>query len=142
MYFRTARLASTSRLKLLAGLPMFQGLGEAELRRVDALVCPVQLRAGHVLTRQGSHGREAFLVVSGAADVEINGRTVARVGPGEVIGELALLGARRRTATVTALTQMEVLVMDREQFAGLLADRRIAERVDEVARVRQSAPAR
>jgi CRP-like cAMP-binding protein len=77
-------------------------------------------------------GREVFVVVSGIADVSIDRRTVARVGPGEPIGEMALLESVPRSATVTALTPMRVLVLDPGQFAELLGNPRIDQTIHEM----------
>jgi CRP-like cAMP-binding protein len=95
--------------------------------------------AGTVLIRQGQFGREASIVTSGVADVSIDGWTVARVGPGEPLGELALLEGTRRCATVTALTPMSVLVMDPRQFADLASNPRIAQHLVEVQHRRRGA---
>ena len=137
-----SRLATTSRLRALGRLAIFADLSPADLRRLDPLMCAVHRRAGQVLTRQGCVGREAFVVVSGTADVQVEGRTVGRLGPGDVIGELALLTGEPRNATVTALTDMELLVLDRSQFAELLRDERVAGRIAAAARIRRRVPAR
>jgi CRP-like cAMP-binding protein len=128
-----------SELTRLRRLALFADLPAAELRHVDALTCEVSVPAGTVLIRQGQFGREAFIVTSGVADVSVDGWTVARVGPGEPLGELALLEGTRRCATVTALTPLSVLVMDPRQFADLASDPRIAQQLDEVRRRRRAA---
>ena len=141
MVLNRSRVASTGRLRALARLAIFSDLSPGELRRLEPLMCAVHRPAGQVLTRQGCIGREAFVVVSGTADVQVEGRTVGRLGPGEVIGELSLLTGEPRNATVSALTDMELLVLDRSQFAELLRDERIAGRVAAAARVRRRVPA-
>jgi CRP/FNR family transcriptional regulator, cyclic AMP receptor protein len=133
--------APASRLALLRKLAVFADLGDADLRRVDALACEITVARGRTLARQGEVGREAFVVADGVADVQVDGRTIARVGPGEVLGERALLADEPRSATVATLTDLTVLVMDRAQFAELLADPRIAERVTAAARQRHATTA-
>lgn len=117
---------------MLRTLSLFAGLSDADLRQVDALTCDVDVAPGTVLTKQGQVGREVFVVVSGIADVSIDRRTVARVGPGEPIGEMALLESVPRSATVTALTPMRVLVLDPGQFAELLGNPRIDQTIHEM----------
>jgi CRP-like cAMP-binding protein len=129
----------TSELTRLRRLALFADLPAAELRHVDALTCEVNVPAGTVLIRQGQFGREAFVVSSGVADVSVDGWTVARVGPGEPLGEQALLEGSRRSATVTALTPMSVLVMDPRQFADLASNPRVAQHLDEVQERRRGA---
>jgi CRP/FNR family transcriptional regulator, cyclic AMP receptor protein len=114
-----------SRLAMLRELSMFAGLSDAELRRVDALTCEIEVPAGTVLMKQGQVGREVFIVARGVADVAVDGRTIARVGPGEPLGEAAVLACAPRSATVTALMSMGVLVLDPGQFADLLGNPRI-----------------
>lgn len=121
-----------TRLAMLRELPMLAGLSDAQLRTVDALTCEIEVPAGTVLTKQGQIGREVFIVATGIADVEVDGRTVARVGRGEPLGEMALLEGAPRSATVTALTPMRVLVLDPGQFADLLGNPRIDQSIHEV----------
>ena len=121
-----------SRLARLRQLSLFAELPDGDLRRVDSLTCEITVPAGTTLIRQGQVGREAFVVANGVADVSVDGWTVARVGVGEPLGEMALLEGGRRTATVTALTPMNVLVMDPRQFGDLLSNPRIVTALDQV----------
>ena len=67
-------------------------------------------------------GREAFVIRTGSATVRRNGKKVTTLGPGAVVGELSLLDRGPRTATVTADTECELLVIDQRHFAGVLQD--------------------
>jgi len=80
----------------------------------------VHLAAGRNLCEQGTIGREAFVIVGGKAEVRRNGRKVATLGPGDCVGELALLDHGPRTATVTAVEDIDVLVLGAREFAGLV----------------------
>jgi CRP-like cAMP-binding protein len=71
---------------------------------------------------QGQPGREAFVIVDGRATVKVGDIEVATVGPGDHVGELALLDGGPRTATVTAATDMTVLVISQRAFFALLDD--------------------
>lgn len=75
---------------------------------------------GTELTKQDHSAREAFVVTEGSVVVKRNGRKVADLGPGSIIGELGLLDKGPRTATVTAQGPVEVLVLGPREFAGLL----------------------
>lgn len=131
--FHTVREdAPRSRLVALRRLSFLTTLSDAELRHVDALTCEVDVEPGTAFIKQGQIGREAFVVTAGEADVAIDGVSVARIGPGEVLGEMALLADAPRSATVTALTPMRVLVMDRGQFADLVRDPHFAKSLFEV----------
>jgi hypothetical protein len=69
-----------------------------------------RLRTGRVLTKQGDPGDELFLVLDGVLSVEVDGRVLAELGPGAIIGERAFLEGGRRTSTVRALTPVKLAV--------------------------------
>ena len=75
---------------------------------------------GEQLTEQGGFGREFFVVLSGSARCEVDGRQIRTFSSGSFFGELALLAGGPRSATITAETPMELLVLDRGDFRMLL----------------------
>jgi hypothetical protein len=95
---------------------------EDELTKVvlgtDARFERRRFSTGETLVRQGDPGREMFLILDGAFDVDIDGETVARVGAGAVVGELALLGDGRRQATLRAAGPARVAVLGPEHVQG------------------------
>lgn len=109
-----------SKLALLRRVEIFRGCSEPELRRLascwDLMTCP----AGRVLVTEGQRGSEAFVLASGTADVTIGGQRIAQIGPGAVIGEMALLDNGTRAATVTLTSEAELLVIEVRQFSALL----------------------
>ena len=114
------------RAAMLRELPLFAAFSDKDMARVDQRLTDVEVPAGEVLTKEGSVGREAFIIVSGEARVEIRGNTVATLGSGECFGEMALLDLEGRTATVTAETPMHLLAMSPSDFAALLEEPRIS----------------
>jgi CRP-like cAMP-binding protein len=114
--------AKIERYEWLRVLTPFGELTPAQLRRVDQLVTPMEVPAGTQLVAEGAAARQVFVIVSGRAEVTIAGRHVATLGPGDVIGEMALLDRQPRSATVTASEPMQVLVADPRGFAALLAE--------------------
>ena len=90
---------------------LFCDCSENELRLIASLLTEVWLTAGRVLTRQDTVGSECFIILSGHTVVEHNGALVGHAVAGSVVGELALMGAITRTATVTAATDVQLLVM-------------------------------
>lgn len=109
--------ASTDRL---AKIPLFEHLSAKQLAVVDALVTTMDVASGRELIRQGEVGREFFLVVDGTAEVRYDGELIATRGPGTFVGETALLLERPRNATVVAVTDMTVEVIDQKAFRRLL----------------------
>lgn len=68
------------------------------------------LQTGETITEQGEYGDELFLIVDGVFDVEVDGETVAEVGPGAIVGERAILEGGVRTSTVRARTPARVAI--------------------------------
>ena len=100
-------------LERLGALPMFGGCTNKELRDIARIVDELQVESGRVLMSQGDAGQEAFVIEEGTAEVVRDGQLLATVGPGSYVGELALIDAGPRSATVTATTPMRVLVIGR-----------------------------
>jgi CRP-like cAMP-binding protein len=114
---RGQRSDAAERLRSVA---FFEGFTDAELDRVAALADPVEAEADAELTDQGRPGQEAYVIIEGRAGVYVSGAQIAEVGPGELVGEMALIDHRPRTATVRALTPMKLLSFDAHQFRRLL----------------------
>lgn len=82
----------------------------------------VQVQAGGVITREAVPAGRMYVVVDGKAAVTVRGAAVGRIGPGEFIGEMALLEHNPRSATVTAITPMRLLAIDPGDFGLLLRE--------------------
>ncbi|HXG25711.1 MAG TPA: cyclic nucleotide-binding domain-containing protein [Candidatus Binatia bacterium] len=108
--------------ELLKGVSLFASISPKELDEVERLADTVELPAGKVLMRQGEHGTEMFVLASGSVKVERNGREIARLGPGEVVGEMSLLSEGPRLATVTTLEPTTAIVIGHREFHTLIAD--------------------
>ncbi len=104
----------------LAKVSLFAGADRKELREIAKATTEMKVAAGAEFVRQGDSGREAFIVVDGQAQVTVDGNEVATVGPGDTVGEMALLDKGPRSATVTALEPMTLLVLDPREFKGLM----------------------
>lgn len=104
----------------LSRLEFFEGFSTDELAKVRGMAEEVSAEAGATLMEQGDVGREMFVVCSGQASVIVNGHRVASVGPGAALGEMALLELRPRSATVKAVTDLELLSFDNKRFHKLL----------------------
>jgi CRP-like cAMP-binding protein len=106
--------------KSIAAVPMFEFCSAQELEELDRLVDEVTIPAGEPLIKEGDSGAEFFIVESGRCAVSVNGKQVAEIGPGGYFGELALIGEARRDAQVTAIENMDVIVIGRREFQTLL----------------------
>ena len=111
----------------LRSIPLFEGSSTKELAEIDTLATEDHAESGEVLIREGRPGRETFIILEGEAIVTVGARLIARLGPGDFFGEMALLGRRKvRTATVTSITPMRMLVLDPRQLSALLQIDRVA----------------
>lgn len=110
----------TNVLDTLAQLDLFSDLSKKELKSVEKLMTPTAIKAGTEFIVEGEVGREAFIILEGSASVWRRGRLVATVEAGTVLGEMAVLTGISRTATVKAETDLELRVLVRREFLGLL----------------------
>jgi CRP-like cAMP-binding protein len=101
-------------------MPLFSTLSRRQLAQVTDFTVPDELPAGSVLTRQGAAGGIAYILASGQAEVIRGGRRLALLGPGDVVGELSLIDGKPRSATVKAVTDLEVLEIDARDLTRLL----------------------
>jgi CRP-like cAMP-binding protein len=104
----------------LRQLPVFSSLPKRTLTLADSLLTPVAFEDGDVICAEGELGRQAFIIVSGTAVVSRGDEVIATVGPGDLVGELALLGDGRRTASVTAIEPVSAYVMSAQEFNSVL----------------------
>jgi CRP-like cAMP-binding protein len=100
----------------LEGVGVFSGLSKKELGKLAQWADEVSVSAGHALASQGEFAHEFFVIEEGSAEVTQNGERIAELGPGEFFGEIGLLETERRTATVVATTEMELIVMFQREF--------------------------
>jgi CRP-like cAMP-binding protein len=115
-------MASKDHLTHLANLPLLSACSQRELQKVARVTDEVTVEANATLMEQGQLAREAFVIVSGTAEVRRDGTKVAVVGAGECVGELALLDHQPRSASVVALEPMTLLVIPSTAFTALLDD--------------------
>jgi hypothetical protein len=137
---RRAVLPDPGRSALLRAIPMFQPMGQPAFELVVGRLIPIASPAGATPIRQGDEGDRFYVVEDGEAVVTVDGREIARLGPGDHFGEIALLRDVPRTASVVARTELHLLALEREDFlaavtgsrpvadaAGEVVDRRLAE---------------
>lgn len=124
-------------LALLSKAPLFADFSEEELKRVVDLSEPARFEAGEVIVDQGDPGVECFIIESGTASVYVRGDYVATSAPGSMIGEMALIDHRPRTATVVADTDLLAARFDSNAFRVLLEEMpKASERIFQILRDR------
>lgn len=106
----------------LAAVRLFATCGKKELRAIAKTAKLSNVRADTTIITEGEEGNTMYVILTGTARVSRNGRKLATAGPGDSFGELALLSKGPRTATVVALSNMEVAIITRRQLSSLLED--------------------
>lgn len=120
MKFRTK--TKDAKLELLGGVPLFSACTKKDLARIASLADEIEVPKGRVLIRQGEPGWECFVIVEGRAKATMRGRRTTRLGPGSFFGEMSLLDGGPRSATVTAETDLSLLVLSSRNFFSLIDD--------------------
>jgi len=127
----------SERVEVLSKVPFFDGFEAQDLRRVVDLSDEVVVGAGSVVVDQGDPGTDCFVIVQGQASVYVRGEHVACSGPGSMVGEMALVDHRPRSATVVADTDLDLLRFDSNAFRTLLEEMpKASERIMTVLRSR------
>ncbi len=115
-------LRKNAKIELLKRVPLFERCSKSELQRVAALADEVSLPADRKLTREGEPGREFVVLVEGRVEVRRKGRLLRELSTGDFLGEIALVAEVPRTATVTTLGPVTILLMTARNFQTLLRE--------------------
>jgi diguanylate cyclase (GGDEF)-like protein len=112
--------------KLLATVPLFRDLAAEELDLLAAKTHKVAYPSGETIVEIGDPGRSLYLLTEGEVQVVYPSRNsdfeLARLGPGDFFGEMALLNEKPRSATVRALTPVSLLMLDKSDFRRVVSD--------------------
>jgi CRP-like cAMP-binding protein len=113
-------LRRNQKVELIRKAPLFAHCSKRELEEIAQIADEIDLREGKEMTRQGSRGREFFVLLEGDADVKKDGRRINTLGAGDFFGEIALVSDTPRTATVIATSSVRALVITDRSFKRLL----------------------
>jgi len=95
----------------IRAIPLFAGLSDDDAGRLAGVASVVELEAGTTLTQEGEFGHALFAIEDGSADVLADGRLIRTVGPGDVVGEIAVLASGRRTATIVTTSPTRLIAL-------------------------------
>jgi MFS family permease len=112
----TAFALPVRQLALLRDISIFSPLPQAQIERLARELVPVHAAARDTVVREGDAGDRFFVVDSGELEVTVDGTRVRTLGPGDHFGEIALLRDVPRTATVTAVGEVNLYALDRDEF--------------------------
>jgi serine/threonine protein phosphatase PrpC len=113
--------ASTiARIDVLRRIPLFEHLTYRELNEVLAIAQTQAFPAGATVVREGESGGDLFVVLDGEVTVEQHGLTIAVVGPGGHFGEMGLVDAGPRSASVRVRAPMRAMIIHRDAMLALM----------------------
>jgi MFS family permease len=120
-------------LSLLRSIPIFTPLSGPSVEQLAGRLVPLRVDAGTVIVREGDAGDRFYVVAEGEVEVSAEGGVLSKLGPGDSFGEIALIRDMPRTATATALSNVFLYALEREDFLGAVtghaASAQAAERV-------------
>ena len=109
-----------ARIDHLRRVPLFSDCTDEELRRIADISRTVEAPAGTIVTQMGTPGDSFFFIIDGRVSVQTPVGIGDPLRPGDFFGEMSLLDGEPRSATVTATTDLRLLVVDRSHFWRLL----------------------
>ena len=116
-----AKFKKSDKTEALKRIPIFSDLSKKELGFLAQLTTEMVFWEGTDLVKQGEMGREAMMLMSGTATVRRNGRKIAELSSGDVLGEMSLINRAPRNATVTASSEVTVFLMNSREFSSVVA---------------------
>ena len=113
-------LGKDGKVELIRKIPLFSKLSKRNVEEVAHIADELDLPKGKVMAQEGDRGREFFVLLEGEANVTKGDRSINTMKEGDFFGEIALVTKMPRTASVTATTDVRVLVITERDFNALL----------------------
>jgi voltage-gated potassium channel len=121
---------------MVARVPLFADLAAADIADIMRLMRAQTAEPGDVIVRRGEPAHSMYFLAVGEVDIDLKDKRV-RLQAGHFFGEIAVLRRARRSGTVTAVTRVNLLILDAQDLHALMErDPRIAERIHATARTR------
>jgi len=123
---------------MISRVPLFAELDAAEISDIMELLRAQVAEPGEVIVREGDAAHSMYFIAAGEVEIAFKGKRASlRIGVGQFFGEVAVLRRARRSATVTALSRTNLLVLDAHDLHALMQrDTRIATRIKDVVEKR------
>jgi len=126
----------------LKAIPLFSHLSDEEANRLSAFATETSAAEGQILMKQGDYAVELIAIEEGTADIIQDGKKIASLGPGDLIGEMALFNHEPRNADAIATSPMRLLKLTHWEIRRMSDEtvERIREVVDQRAQAGVSDP--
>lgn len=122
----------------LGEIPLFAGLNDDTLETIRSTALFIGAHPGYKIVRQGQSARDLYVIESGEVEVVRDGDVLAMLGVGEVFGEMALLGADKRSADVVAKGVVSLVTMSAHDYRAIVAEHpEVEQRLQELAESRR-----
>jgi CRP/FNR family transcriptional regulator, cyclic AMP receptor protein len=121
----------------LKAIPIFSQLSDDEANRLAAFATETSIADGQILMKEGDYSTELIAIEEGSADVIQNGKKVASLKEGDLIGEMGLLERRPRNADVIATSPMRVVKLTHWEIRRMSED--TIKRIEEIIEQRKQA---
>lgn len=115
-----ARRPRSEIIEIVRGIPLFTNLTKTDVREIGKLCFEQSYEPDEVILKQRDDAQLMVAIITGKARVVRDGKNLAMVGPGDVVGEMSLIDGHRRSASVIAETQVDAVVIHRTTFMNLL----------------------
>ncbi|MDF1563405.1 MAG: cyclic nucleotide-binding domain-containing protein [Deltaproteobacteria bacterium] len=116
-------LTTVEKVLFLKSIDLFARIPGEDLAQISVITEEVTFEDGEAIFEEGELGDALFLVVSGKVKVHKGSREVARLGAGECFGEMAILDSAPRSASVSAIDDVDCLKIAREDFYDILGEK-------------------
>jgi CRP/FNR family cyclic AMP-dependent transcriptional regulator len=116
------KLHRDAKAELIRTIPLFAECSPQEVAEVALLADEIDLREGRVLATESATGQEFVVMIEGTAEVRKGDELINTMGPGDFVGEIALVTGEPRTASVVATSPVHALVIEGHAFQRLLED--------------------
>jgi CRP-like cAMP-binding protein len=108
------------RVNALKLIPLLAGLPHSDIEQLAKKVSEVRHSQGTEIIKEGTSGSSVFLIVEGKCEVRRNNNRIREIGPGDFFGEISILDPAPRTATVRAVENSVLLVLEGYDFRTAL----------------------
>jgi len=116
-------ISTVEKVLFLKGVDLFRTIPGEDLSRIAQITDEVEYRPEQAVVTEGEHGDAMYLIVDGKVKVHSGDKVLAELGRTQCIGEMSILDAEPRSASVTALSELTLLKIQREDFAEILAEK-------------------
>ena len=114
-------ISTVEKVLFLKGVDLFKSIAGEELSHIARITDEVEIGNAETIFKEGDQGDAMYLIVDGKVKVHSGEQVFAELGSKQVFGEMSILDAEPRSATVTSLSELTLLKIQRDDFAEILA---------------------